>query len=470
MTLPFVRLCIGGAVAGFTLVLGTAPALGAGFQLNETSASGLGTAFAGGAAAAEDASTLWSNVAGMSRIRTTEVVGAIHLIKPSLKFRNGASEQAVSQPLGGDGGDAGGLNVVPNLYIVAPINREWSAGLGVNAPFGLVTEYDDEHWIGRFQAIKSSIQTINVNPGVSWRLAERVALGVGLNVQRMSAEFTNRVNYSAALLSAAEAAGFAQGSANWTAVLQATPGLESSAQIKGSDVALGWNAGALWDIDSSTRVGAQFRSGMSYHLAGDATFSNPVPVVSAPLAPLVGALAAAVNTQALYNTRIAADVKLPPIVNVSYFGRLNDRWDLMADAQWTGWSTIETLKFSRADGTGLQSTPENFKDTWKVAVGANYRYNDALMLRGGLAFDQSPARTEFRTARLPDADRTWLGAGLQYTVSARLKIDVGVAYLFVKKAAIDDSGSPPSVAANGRLNGRYDNNTVIASAQARYSF
>ena len=462
MCIPFVRSDIGGAVVAFTVMLGAAPAFGAGFQLNETSASGLGTAFAGGAASAEDASTMWSNVAGMSRIRTGQVVGAIHLITPSLKFKNDASVAASAQALGGEGGDAGGLNIVPNLYVVAPINRDWSIGLGVNAPFGLVTEYDDG-WIGRFQGVKSSIQTINVNPGVSWKPASNVALGLGSNVQHMSAEFTQQLNYAGALFQAAAAHGIALDAATQGALV----GLESGARIKGSDNAVGWNAGVLWEIDNNTRIGAQYRSAMSYHLTGDVTYSNPTLPASLP--PVVGVLAAAVNAQ-LSGTGISADVKLPPIVNLSYFGRLNDRWDLMADAQWTGWSTIETLQFMRSDGTTLQTTPENFKDSWKLAVGANYRYSGTVMFRGGLAVDRSPVRTEFRTPRLPDADRTWLGAGLQYTVNTKLKLDVGAAYLWVKKGTIDLSGYPSNVAGNGRINGHYDNNTVIVSAQASYAF
>jgi long-chain fatty acid transport protein len=139
-------------------------AFGAGFQLNENSGSGLGNAFAGGAAVAEDASTLWSNVAGISRLGTRQAAGAIHLITPSIKFRDEFSAPAILQPLGNDGGDAGGLNVVPNVYFAMPLNPQWSVGVGVNAPWGLVTEYGDG-WIGRFQAIKSEIKTININPG-----------------------------------------------------------------------------------------------------------------------------------------------------------------------------------------------------------------------------------------------------------------------------------------------------------------
>ena len=449
------RACFHGAVTGFALTLCTAPVFAGGFQLNETSAAGLGTAFAGGAAAAEDASTLWSNVAGISRIRTRQGVGAIHLVTPSIKFGNSASQPATGQALGGGGGDAGGLNVIPNLYFAMPINREWAFGLGLNSPFGLVTEYDDG-WVGRFQAIKSSIKTLNVNPGVSWNATPNIAFGLGLNAQRVLAEFTNQINYSGALLNAAALNGIAPGSATFNAIAQATPGLESSARIKGSDNALGWNAGLLWDIDSNSRAGVHYRSSINYHITGSATFVNPVPVVPAPLAATVGALAAGVNGAALFDTDISADVKLPAIVNLSYFRTLNSRWDLLLDMQWTQWSTIQTLTFVRGNGTVLQSTPENFKDSWKLAVGAHYRYSNDWLIRGGLAFDQSPVKTADRTPRLPDADRTWLAAGARYKANPNLTLDVGAAYLWVKKASISKNGDPPSAAANGLLNGGYN--------------
>ena len=368
--------------------------------------------------------------------------------------------------MGGDGGDAGGLNVVPNLYLAKPLGAGWSVGLGVNAPWGLVTEYDNG-WVGRFQAIKSSIKTIDVNPGVSWKVGSNMALGLGLNAQRMDAEFTNQVNYSGALLSAAAANGIAPGSAVFNAIAAATAGLESSARIKGLDTSYGWNAGVLWDMDGATRVGAHYRSSLKYQLEGSASFANPVPVVSAPLAATVGALSAGVN-RALAGTTIQSLVKLPAVTNLSFFTKLDDRWDLMADAQWTGWSSIRSLTFTRGNGTVLQSTPENFRNTWKLAVGANYRLSDDLLLRGGLAIDQSPVRAAFRTPRLPDADRTWLSAGVQYTVNPRWKVDVSGAYLFVRNSVINaNAGSAASFAL---VNGDYRSGTAIVSAQMTYAF
>ena len=469
MTNRFVRTPVSSAAIAMIVALGATSSFAAGFLINESSASGLGNAFAGGAAAAEDATTLWSNAAGMSRIRGRQAVGAIHLITPSIKFNNEASSQSLpGTPLGGNGGDAGGLNVVPNLYLVTPIDSQWSVGLGVSAPWGLVTEYEDG-WIGRFQAIKSSIKTINVNPALSWKAAPNLALGFGLNFQRIEAEFTNQVNYSAALLGAAvrPPASIAPGSPTFNAIAQSTAGLESSARIEGSDNGFGWNAGVLFDLDDKSRVGAQYRSSIKYTINGDATFSNPTPVVPPALAPVVGALSAGINSTLLFNTGVSSEVKIPAIFNLSYFATLNDRWDLMADAQWTQWSTIENLTFVRDNGTVLQSTPENFKDSWKFAVGANYRYSSAWMLRGGLAFDQSPVQDAYRTPRLPDNDRTWLTAGAQYVASPQLKFDFGGAYVWVKKAAINADGSSSGA---GVLNGHYNGNTVILSAQANYAF
>jgi long-chain fatty acid transport protein len=193
-------------------------------------------------------------------------------------------------------------------------------------------------------------------------------------------------------------------------------------------------------------------------------------IPSAPLAGTVAQLSAGVNAGALFDSAVNAKVKLPPIVNLSAFRAVDPRWDVMADLQWTGWSTIRELRFVRGDGTVLQSTPENFKDSWKLAVGASYRPGGMWRLRGGLAWDQSPVRDEFRTPRLPDANRLWVSAGAQYLFSDSMRLDFGAAYLSSRQAGIDKRGDPPSTPAYGLLNGHYDSHTVIVSAQMAYAF
>jgi long-chain fatty acid transport protein len=467
---------VAAAIAGLVFAFGAGQAFGAAFILQENSGSGLGNAYAGGAAASEDADTVWTNPAGMQRLKTPQIAAAVNFVTPSAKFSdNGGSLPAQSQTLGGNGGDAGSLAVVPNLYLVVPLTKEWHFGLGINAPFGLVTEYDSS-WLGRFQAIKSDVKTINVNPAISYQFGD-FAVGVGVNYQQLKATFTQNANYSAALLQAAVTAGIKPGTPTFTAIAQSTPFLESGVNIDGNDYSWGWNIGFEWKPDGTSRVGASYRSAVKYDLTGNASFSNPALPSTIPpsLAPTVAALAAGVNNQFLYNSGVTASIKLPPFANISYFTQINPKWDFMADVQWTGWSTIQELTFTRTDGNPLQTTPENFKDAWRVSAGVNYHYNDQWMARGGIAWDQTPVQNQYRTARLPDSDRFWLAGGGQYKFSPTLKFDLGMAYLFVQNGNIYETGSvnlgqPPSVAQNGLIDGTYKNNVFIVSGQVTWNF
>ena len=463
------RTRIAAVVGSVMLSLAAGHAAGAGFALQENSGSALGNAFAGGAAGAEDASTLWSNPAGMSRLASPQVAAAIHLVTPEFKFRDGGSQHAAFQPLGGSGGDAGSLNVIPNLYVAVPINPQWSFGVGVNAPFGLETEWDDD-WIGRFQGVKSEIKTINVNPAVSWRVTNAFSVGVGVNWQRVDAELTSRVNYSAAIGQAAAqaAAGGLISPAVVPSIIAATPGLESKVKVEGDDSAWGWNIGFLWDLSPQTRIGGQYRSSIKYDVDANVTFEHPaLPTLPPPLAPVVSLLAGGVNS-ALFNGGVKASIELPDIANLSIFHKLNDRWDLMADAQFTRWSTFKELRFLRTTGALLSNTPENFDDAWRISVGATYHMNDTWSFRGGLAWDQTPVNTADRTVRLPDEDRVWIAIGAQYKFNRNLAIDAGFVYIPVKSPDIDQNAG--STAANGLVKGSFDANVTVFSAQLTYTF
>jgi long-chain fatty acid transport protein len=467
------RARIAAALGGMAIAVSGGMASGAGFALQENSGSAIGNAFAGGAASAEDASTLWSNPAGMSRLGSPQVAMAVHLITPSFKFQNDGSVPAAFQPLGGTGGDAGSVNVVPNLYVAVPIDRRWSVGVGINAPFGLVTEYDD-NWIGRFQAVKSDIKTINVNPSVSWRVNDTLAVGAGVSWQRIDAELTSRVNYSAALAQAAgqAAAGGLIPASLVPQIVGLTPGLESQAKVEGDDSAWTWNVGFLWDVTPQTRIGGQYRSSIKYNIAANVDFCSPgscspLPALPAQIAPVVGLLAANVNG-VLANGGVRADIELPDIANLSIFHRLDDRWDLMADVQYTRWSVFKELRFIRTTGALLSNTPENFEDAWRFSVGATYHWTDAWSFRGGLAYDQSPVTDVDRTPRLPDADRYWIAIGAQYRFNRNLALDAGFVYLPMKTPDIQqNAGSTP---ANALIKGNYDASVTILSAQVTYSF
>jgi long-chain fatty acid transport protein len=158
---------------------------------------------------------------------------------------------------------------------------------------------------------------------------------------------------------------------------------------------------------------------------------------------------------------------MPDTANVSIFHQFNNQWDLMADVQYTGWSSIQQLQIVRSTGAILSTTPENFRDTWRFSAGANYRYTDNWTFRGGVAFDQTPVRDAERTPRLPDSDRTWLSVGAQYKFSPSVALDFAWAYIFMKDASINQNAG--STAANGLISGTYKNNVNIVGLQLTYT-
>lgn len=471
MRIPFRRTRTAAALAGAALALSAGHALATGFQLNEQSASGLGNAFAAGAAFTDDVTAMWWNPAALSSLDKRQAAAVIHLITPKIEFNNDASQPARNQPLGGDGGDAGGLNVVPNMFVSVPINPQWAFGLGINVPFGLTTEYDDD-WIGRFQAIKSQIKTINVNPAISWKPMPNFAVGLGVNYMYLDATLTQAVNYSGALLQAGQLGGLPP--ATLAAIAAVTPGIESKATITADDSAWGWNIGAAWDLTPQVRLAAAYRSKLKFDARGDIDFNNPTislpPTTPPQLVAAITGLSNAVNnppTGRLFNRSVQSDIELPDIANFSVLFRINPQWEVMADAQWTGWSSIPELRFNTTPELTPPAIPLEWDDSWKLAVGTSYRYNDQWKARFGIAFDQTPI-TSHPTPRLPDSDRWWIAVGGEYKYSPSLKFDAGFVYIKGDDAPFNENLGDTNTF--GLINGSYDASVIIFSLQGVYSF
>lgn len=409
---------------------GTAHA--AGFALIEQNASGLGSAYAGAAAVADNASTIFFNPAGMSLLSKKQIVVAGHLIKPSAEFSNSGSAAAPAQLLGGNGGDAGEWAFVPNFYYVHPIDTRLALGIGINAPFGLKTEYDPA-WLGRFLAVTSELQTINLNPSLSYRVNDGFSVGLGINVQRIDAKLTNMINYGALLLS---------------------PGLQGLATVKGDDYGWGYNLGALFDL-GQTRIGLAYRSEIDYTLKGKISFAD-VP------AALAGNLA-------FQSGPVEADATLPATVSLSLFHKLNPTLNILADLTWTGWNSFDKLVIDRPAPLPDPTTIENWEDTMRYSLGMSYAMNDRWTLRAGAAFDETPVPNRYRTPRIPDEDRTWLALGGQYRMSSRSAVDFGYAHLFVRDADMTNSLNNTAAGA-GTMRGDYDNSVDILSIQYTHTF
>lgn len=400
----------------------------AGFALSEQNASGLGNAYAGAAAVAEDASTIFFNPAGMTYLEGSQIVGALHLIRTTGDFDDRNSRAAGIRPLGDEGGDFGGLAAIPNIYYKQDINEQLKFGIGIGTPFGLKTDYD-KNWLGRFQALKSDLKTVNINPSLAWKLNDQWSFGFGVSAMWAQAELTSAVNLGAA---------------------------ESSVNNKGKDWGFGYNLGAIYQVTPDTRLGLAYRSKVEQHLKGDAR---------SPFTALNGIPGSTLNTD------ITADLTLPETLSLSSFSRLDERWDLLADVTWTRWSQFKTLSILRDNGsnTVLGSTQEHWNNTLRYSLGLNYRYSDTVKLRTGVAYDEEAIDNNHRTSRIPGNDRIWLSFGASWQYSPQTRLDAGYAHLFIKEASIHDDQRTPSPS-KGLIDGKYDGSADILSLQFTHQF
>jgi long-chain fatty acid transport protein len=440
------RNAIAGAVVSALGLLAGSEVHAAAFALYEQGISGLGNAYAGAAAVAEDATTVWWNPAGMARLGSGKhfaIAGSP--ISPSTKFSNGSSTPAaLSNPAStGTGGDAGKDAIVPSLFYVMDLNPRMHFGIGISVPFGLKTEYDPD-WIGRFQGISSEVKTLNINPSLSYKLSETASIGGGLSYQRGKIDLLSAVNYSAIV-------GGALG-----------PNLEGQNTTSIDGDAWGFNIGGLFNVAPATRVGIHYRSSLKYKLDGNTSFSN-VP------AAFAGIPAAAAGTS---NGNVKLDLKTPDHLSFSIAHTLNDRLDLLGDLTWWHWSKIKQLPLVRtsgpANGATLSTLTFNFDDAWRASIGANYKLNGPWTLKLGAAYDQTPVpNAESRTVRLPDNDRYWLSAGAAYQMSRNGKLDFGYTLIIAQKADINND---QTATGGGIVNGSYKLHVHVLGVQYQHSF
>lgn len=397
-------------IPALLLVISSGVASASGFQLMEQNASGIGNAYSGSAAVADNASTIFFNPAGMTQLQAHEISGGIAGLNTSIRFNDkGSSVGGLAGT--GEGGDAGGWLLVPNGYLSWALTKDLYLGLGIGKPFGVKTEYNDP-WLGAAQATLFEIKTVNINPSLAYRVNDKVSLGFGLNWQR--AELDYRRHQSTASTSP------------WKLTLD--------------DDSWGWNAGALFSLSPSTKVGVSYRSEVKYDLTGKIAAAAP--------------------------GNAKANLKLPGTFILSVTQKLSDKWEMLGDASWTGWNSISKLNILRTTGALEQTLDTDFRNTWRVALGANYKFNDSWKLKYGVAYDQAPVkRPANREVFLPDNDRIWLSIGAQWAPSKTSALDLGLSYIIVKDGSINNNQ-----ATLGRVTGEYDASNWLLGAQYSLSF
>jgi long-chain fatty acid transport protein len=400
----------------------------AGFAIIEQSVTGLGRAFAGSAAVAEDASTIFFNPAGLTNLSHAELDIGLNYIAPRSEFKDGGSSSPFGAPLtGGNGGDAGNNAIVPNIYYSHAITERTVFGLGINAPFGLVTEYNDT-WQGRYHAVKSDLKTININPSLAFKVTDKLSVGFGIDLQKIELTLTKMADL---------------GAVGGTSTSQTADG---KVNLEADDWSLGYNLGLTYQIQQSTRLGLAYRSKISHTLEGYGT-----------LHASTGELAADGN--------ISGSVDLPESLSFAIHHQINQQWAIMGDVSWTRWSRFKELAIN-SDGTLPSSVkPENWENSMRYGLGLTYEHNYKWVFRGGVAFDETPISDEFRTSRIPGEDRKWVALGASYKYSDNIILDAGYTHIFFSDPTINDTDDRGYT-----LKGNYEASVDILGMQMRWLF
>ncbi|MDG4596448.1 MAG: TonB-dependent receptor [Candidatus Contendobacter sp.] len=437
-------------IAGLLTVTGQAYA--SGLQISEQSVTGLGRAFAGGSLVNDDVSAVHYNPADMMLSKGMQVQAGFTFIGISIEANDAGSTTRLPANLGDvltkpgtlpvfvsvpdcrPGGavrcndDGGTDNVVPNAFFAMDINDRMRFGLGITAPFAVATNYG-RNWVGRYAAVESELKTIDINPGIAYRVTDQLSLGFGVSAQYADVTLTKALF---------------------------TGGPDGYADTQGDDWGFGFNLGATYEFDSTTRVGLSYRSRVNYTLEGHTSIST-----------YLGNL----------NPEVTADWTAPDWLALAFYKRLNNQWAVMASTRWTNWSLFEKLQIDRADGSGpLSSVPENWKDSWSFNLGVTYDYNPDWTFRAGYVYDQTPIRSaEYRHPSIPDSDRNAFALGFSYHPSSNLSVDFGYMYISFDDASTDEVLNPapapiPAGLVTQRLMLDYNGSGNLVGIQASYKF
>lgn len=404
-------------------------AIANGIAINEQSASGAGTAYAGRASSALDASTLYGNPAGLSKLKRGEVSGGFAVVAAKDDISD-----AHSSASGSNKGDSVPVAAVPFAYLTSPLDERFSVGLGMYVPYGIINDYESS-FQGRSHGSYSKVRVITLQPTVSYRINDRVSIGGGPTINRIDGKLQNNL---------------ATGAFN--------NGKEAQISIEGDDVALGYNLGVMVDLSDATTWGLAYHSKVDYQLKGHTTVSDTPAII--PVAGKYGA---------------KLDLTLPESVDTSITHHFDERWTGYLGTTWTRWSRMKEIvaensgvsPLGQAFGLDSIGEPMNWHDTWSVAVGGSYQLDPQWVLRAGFAYDPSPTNNADRTVRIPVGDRKTLTIGAGYSPNADLTFDVAYAYLWENTASVsqaNSSGLQPAYSA------QYDNSAHGLVGQMTYRF
>ena len=410
-------------VAGAVLVGSVSAASAGAFALREQSAAGQGASFAGAAAGGAGLGSMFWNPAIITDFAGWQSSWNLSGIIPSAKISPTGGTLA---PLGGS--DVGVSAALTSSYQSYQVNSNLWVGLAINAPYGLMTK-SKAPWAGQNFGLTSQASSIDFNPVIAYKFNDMFSVSVGPRIMYFAARFTSLI-----------------------------PVVSQPAILKGDDWGIGFTAGATFKPMAGTEIGIGYRSQVREKLTGTLGW---------------GATTGLTTPTGIYN--INTTVKLPDSVNIGLKQRINDQWNFLAGFEWTHWSVFTSFPVTCTSGPGagcpVGALTFRYNDGWFASVGAEYKYNQALTLRAGLAYEKSPISNAVRSVRLPDNDRIWASLGGSYQFTSKLSADFGYTHIFAARGTpitILDASNPAFLSPALTLTANVKSSVDIVSVGLNY--
>ncbi|MFD1384146.1 outer membrane protein transport protein [Rhodanobacter aciditrophus] len=402
----------------FAVAMSAAQLHAAGFQLNAQSATGLGRAFAGDAVIGDNASVIARNPAAMSLFDKQQISVGFETITTDIEVKDatytGPNSSTSVSSNSANTDSVGDTSIAPNFYYVRPVNQKFAWGLNAYSNFGTKTEFEDGYQ-GYEYGGNTDVKSFNLGLVGSYKVSEALTLGAGLDAIYGKGIFSRPTN----------------------PFVNAAYSSDKVLDIDASGWALGWNVGAMYELNSRNRFGIDYHYSPEIEAEGD------------------------VYTLTGGKQSDTVKMPLPDIAEFSGYHRLSPSYALHYSIQFIQWSEFDKLEAEKA---GVINT-YNWQDAWHYSIGGTYYMNEQWELRAGYMYDTS-AQDETRSISVPDSDRQWLSAGFTYKPDQMSSIDFGATYLLGEDTDVSESKS----ALNSSITGTTHANAVLLGLQYSRSF
>ncbi|EJL6489468.1 outer membrane protein transport protein [Vibrio cholerae] len=410
----------------------------AGFQLAEYSATGLGRAYAGEAAMADNASAQWRNPAMLTYLEGTQISAGAIYVNPNVDVE-GTVNHAQLGKTHASSNDFAHDAVIPNFYLSHQLNEQMALGFALGTNYGMETDLGTEFAASHFGS-QASVISKEANLNIAYQILPQLSIGGGVRYVMGEGHFGATVPPQ---LNAVKP-GFAG---------------QTLKYMEGKDNSWGWQIGTAWQINDIHRVGFTYKSKVSLKLVGHAEGFGFNQITG--------------DTRKFYDSG-NMNLELPATAEIASFHQISEHFALHTSVNWTQWSSFKELYANLDNNNGSTVKVENWEDNYRFAVGATYELQQKITLRSGIAYDISAVSDKNRTITIPETDRTWLSLGATYDASKQLSFDAGFTYIFAKKAPITESrgyeSDDKAQMLGGKFTGETTGNVWLIGVQANYRF